>query len=1138
MKSAFFKTILREIRGSFGRWMAILGIVMLGVAVFAGLSICTDAMVQTADEQLSEQSFFDFQLVSTLGFSSDDIEAISAIDGLKDVEGSIHLDALYINDGNELALRTHSLTRRINTLRLEEGRLPQKADECVADSRLFTTEAIGTQLKLSTNNDSDTLDDFSTDSYTIVGLVSSPLYINTHKESTHIGNGQLNGFIYLLPEAFTMDYFTEIYISLTAGGSLYSDDYDQAVDAMQDAVSAACDGRADIRYEKIVNDAQQEIDEGWDDYYAGRQKIADAEQELADARKKLADGQQELKDNEQKVADAQQKIADAEQEIADGEQEIADGEREIADGERELADAQEELMQAQDELDEGRKELEEGKTQLDAAQAELDAGWAQYNAGLEEYESNKAQLEQNEQSIRTALAAIEEQKRLAETDEQRAALEAQEKELNEQLVQVQYGLDALESGKTQLDSSYQQLAAAQAELDAGWEDYYDGLAELENGQAEIDDGWEQVRQSKQELADAKQELEDGRAELEEAKIELADAKTELEKGQAELKQAQADLQQGWNEYYQAKKDADKEIAEAEIELADAYQKLLDAEQELSELKTPTTYTLTRNANRGYANFDSDAGIVRGIAKVFPLFFFLIAALVCTTTMTRMVDDQSTQIGVLKALGYQQKHIAFKYMAYSGSAALIGCIIGFFGGCWLFPEVIWMAYKIMYTLKDIVYVFDLKLALISLTGAMLCSVGATWLACRAEFSRVPAELVRPKAPKSGKRVFIEHIRPLWSRLSFLNKITVRNTLRYKKRMLMMILGVGGCTALLLTGLGINDSISDIGEYQYSEISLFDAEVTCMEQLDPEQIQDIRTMLGNDLLDLRMVHSDSYDVSFQQNSHSVQTIVSQQGELDGFIDLHDAQGGLIPAPQAGEIVVCRRIAELLGVEVGDTLSLRDNNLQQLKLTVSSICENYISLYAYVDSESFTQQLGSVPEKKLLLLNLADNADINAAAGQLLGRDDIAAVTLKQDMLQMVNDMMTRMNYIVALIVICAAALIMIVLFNLTNININERLREIATIKVLGFSAQETASYIFRENNVLTVIGALFGLLGGKALHGFVMAQISIDSIYFATRISTLSYIIAFVLTFCFSLLVQLLQRRRLQRINMTESLKSVE
>ncbi|MCX4379330.1 MAG: ABC transporter permease, partial [Lachnospiraceae bacterium] len=594
------------------------------------------------------------------------------------------------------------------------------------------------------------------------------------------------------------------------------------------------------------------------------------------------------------------------------------------------------------------------------------------------------------------------------------------------------------------------------------------------------------------------------------------------------------LADGWAKYNDSYAEFEEKIAEAEQEIA-------DAEADIANIEKPETYVLNRDTNIGYACFQNDSSIVEGLANVFPVFFFLVAALVCMTTMNRMVEEQRTQIGVLKALGYGEAAIMGKYLFYSGSAALAGCIAGYFLGIHLFPFVIWTAYGMMYQMGSIVYIFDGSTALLCLACALLCSMGTTWISCRHELKEVAADLMRPKAPRAGKRVFLEWLPFIWKRLKFLHKVSVRNIVRYKRRFFMMVIGISGCTALLVTGFGIRDSVVDIADQQFQEIQTYQFGITLKNGIkdanDPSltEFTEILDTYGGSFLP---VLETTMDLQTPENLKSIHLIIVENpAQVGEYIDLHTPDKTAISYPKAGEAVICEKLAKRYRIQIGDTIHLFEENGKEVQAVVSGICENYIYNYIYLNAETYQTALGTFLYKNVYA-NITKDADIHAIGAAIMKANNITAVSINADMLVRFSSMMSSMNYIVFVVIACAAALAFIVLYNLNNINITERIREIATIKVLGFYRNETAAYVFRENTALTAIGCAVGLLLGKLLHIYVMHKVDIDLMSFDVHVKAVSYLLSILLTFAFTWIVNRIMTGKLENINMAESLKSVD
>lgn len=979
MKSMMKKTTLREIKHSFGRWFAIFAIVALGVGFFTGLKVTKQAMLATENKYLKEQNMFDAYLISTLGFTKEDVVQIGKTEGVAKAAGGYELDVLCSSgEENEYVLKAHSLTEGINEPVLKNGRMPEKPNECVIDSGfMYGEEALGTKIYVSDNNLEDTKDMLKYREYEVVGIVDSPYYMNFERGTTSIGNGRVSGFFYLLEDTFEADYYTRILVKGDIDEKCYSDEYNDALDELKDALDESTEERVQLRFEDIKQEALEEI----------------------------ADGEKELED---KKAEAEKEFADAWQELEDARIELEDGEEQLNAGEEKIA------------------------------------------AGKKELAIQKSQLEAQEQTL----------------------LEAQAQcpyEFLPEYAQIQQGLAQVEAGKQQIASAERTLESNSSELESKRE-------ELQSGRKEYEDGLK--------------EYEDSRAEYEQ---EIDDAQAEID----------------------------------------------DAKQKVADLEEPDFYVIGRNTNIGYACFESDSDIVNGIANVFPIFFFLVAALVCMTTMNRMVEEQRTQIGVLKALGYGSGKIMSKYLFYSGSAASIGGIFGFFAGSVIFPTVIWTAYGMMYRMPEIVLVFNVEYAVISLVVALICSMGTTYFTCRYELAEKAASLIRPKAAKNGKRILLERIPFLWKRLKFLHKVSIRNLIRYKKRFFMMVIGISGCTALLTTGFGIRDSIINIASEQYEEIQIYDVGVTFKESCQGERRDTFLEKVEGYLENAVFAMETTVDMEVDNKVKSVSLLsMDEAQEIENCLSLHTVKGEKISYPETGEAVITNKLSKKYDLTIGSIITLRDEDMNTMQVTVSGICENFVYNYVFISNTTYEEQMKKEVEINTAYVNILADMDVHEAAAGISDTDNVTAVSVNEDIKERFSSMMSSLNYVIILIVISAGLLAFIVLYNLTNINITERIREIATIKVLGFYPGETASYVFRENIILTAVGAFIGLVLGRFLHAFVMAHIDIDMVSFDVQILPLSYLFSFLLTLVFAEIVDGVMYFKLEKINMAESLKSVE
>ena len=739
----------------------------------------------------------------------------------------------------------------------------------------------------------------------------------------------------------------------------------------------------------------------------------------------------------------------------------------------------------------------------------------------------------SDESLAVLLPQVEQAETQLTTAEQQLAASGAQLEAG----WAEYNANALkmQEGRTALYAAEKQLAAAKAQLEAGWAAYnaggdelYAGKHTLEKTRTELQDGWAVLADKKVELADAQKKIREAHQDLADARQELADARETI----AENKQKLLD---GEIEYEDAK-------AEAEQKLADAKQEIEDGQKKLDDLEVPEWYVWDRSHNVSWASFDGNVEKLRAITTVFPVFFFLVAALVVSTTMTRMIEEERLQIGTMKALGYRRGEILVKYMLYALTAAVAGTFVGLAAGFYAFPTIIWSAYSIMYYMPKIYTPWLLDKA-VTAGGALIgLSILVTVTAGRATLAESPAALMLPRAPKPGKRILLEYITPLWKRLPFSWKVTCRNLLRYKKRFWMTVIGVAGCTALLVTGFGIADSLDAIITNQYDRVYHYDL-TTALSHPEDTQAGEAHDYLFGSGFESSLITCTEKVNQTDPNGKQIECYLTVPKDMDrfaDFVDLHERVSGTATPMQQEGVVLTEKFASLMGVKTGDRVTLANADGVQAEFLVSGVCEHYVYNYAYLSASAYENGFGAAPEWNTVLTRLKENTQENRdeISTRLLAMDEVAGISFTVDQIDMVLNMLNSINAVVVLIVVCAAALAFVVLYNLSNINIAERVKEIATIKVLGFHDGEVSAYVNRETVVLTVIGSLAGLVLGIWLHRFIMLTVEVDAVMFGRDIAPRSFLFALLLTLLFGTIVNLFMGRKLRRISMVESMKAPE
>lgn len=1195
-KKALRKDFYMEIRKSMGRFLSIFFIVAIGCAFFAGIRSSEPDMRYSGDAYFDRKNLMDLQVISTMGLTDEDVEAIEKLDGIEKAEAGYSVDALCTEGDNQIVMHVMSLLPSMNQVQVENGRLPEKSDECVVDADFLSksTLKIGDRVTLSSGTDKPVTDSLKEDTFTIVGSVSSPCYIGFQRGSTTIGSGNISAFLCVPEESFCMEVYTEIYAQVKGAEKLtaFTDQYDQRIDSVMKEVEAIKEEREKARYDEIVTeaseklaDAEKEITDAEAELEQGK---AEAQEKLTAAREKLENAQKELEQAKKELASSQAKIASSKEELEQAQKELNESSGKIAAGEKELNEKsialatlkeQKDTLQGQlAALEQQKEELSGQKTTLEAQKRTLQEGQknlldtqavlqqqisrlkaekedlnaegirlseeketlqkeyeelkSQYEASgdteiLKQVEAKKAQLDEVNAKIAENSAKIEQNKTLLET------VESQMDPLEEKLVQMKNGLE-------QTETALEKISAGLSEIEAGQEQMQTGLTQMESY---ISSGEFQLQAARQ-LESGKNQILSGQRQIEDAKKRIADGEEQIQAGIKQIQDGETGLADGWIEYQDGERQANAEIADGEAQIADAKVQLADAKKEIEQIEKPTWYIYDRSHLPEYSGYGDNADRMKAIGEVFPLIFFLVAALISLTTMTRMVEEERTLIGTLKALGYSKKSIAAKYLGYAVLATLTGGIFGVMIGEKILPYIIITAYKIMYRhLPDVEIPYNLYYGVLACVAALLCTVAATIFSCMKELKEQAAELMRPPAPKQGKRVFLEYIPFLWKRLNFTWKSTVRNLMRYKKRFFMTIFGIGGCMGLMLVGFGLKDSISSIVPLQYEDIQLYDGNVILQSDVTMQEKQEVYEALEKNSQVVATAEDLLQKITIEHDGVSKEVYLNVPENVEKFSDFVVLQDRTTKEKYQltdKGAVLTEKMAKELGVSAGDTVTIKEENEKERTVKISQICENYMSHYLYMTPAVYKAAYGKEPEYNSIYYRTEGRTtkEAESVGEAALKLDGALSVSYTTELRQQVDDMLQSLDIVIVVLIISAGMLAFVVLYNLNNINITERKRELATLKVLGFYDKEVTEYVYRENILLTLIGSVFGMLLGKILHRFIIVTVEIDSVMFGRNINTISFVYAFLLTVVFSLFVNGVMYFKLKKINMVESLKSVE
>ncbi|MBU5405883.1 ABC transporter permease [Paraeggerthella hongkongensis] len=1159
MKSAFAKETVRSITHSLGRFLAIAAIVALGTGFYAGLRMTAPDMKLAADEFFDGTTLMDVRVLSTLGLTDADIAALRQVDGVESVMPAHETDVMVRVGDEQYATRVHSLPASasesdtsdgvharsddpdyLNRPILVEGSWPERAGECVLSANLVVNSGVRVGDTVTVVEGVQNVDEtLATRTYKVVGLVNAPYYATSSSMgSTTLGTGSIQQFMYVPESDFSADLpFTEAFVTVkgAADERASSKAYDARVAAVEDRIKEIAPEREQARVDGLKEEAQKQLDQKRAEY--GSQKT---------------EAQSQLDQAKQQLDDAAATIAQSEQQLSDGQVEYDRGAAQLAEQQEH---ARQQLSSAEQQIADGQAQVDEARPRIEAASAQLQDAWAQWQQGADALADARARWQQQsdaldagvhqaEQSIadlNARIAFLEEQLQTATDPVEIEKLQAEKAAAQTALASAQATLDALNAQKPALDQAREQLEAQQRQVDAAQSVLAGQQASFDQQKAQFDASVQQLDQARSELSAARVQAD---AQIAAAQRQLEAAAAQLKSGRSQLEQGKADYQSGLAEY-------ERQKTEVSDKLADAESQLNKAQKQIDDLAAPEWMVMDRDANYGVASFEADANRVDSIAQVFPFIFFLVAALVALTTMTRMVEEERALIGTFKALGYRRTRIAGKYLVYAAVASGAGSLVGIAVLSQVLPAVIMRAYGIIYFVPNLPFPLPIDpfFALLSAGMGVGVTLLATLAAAAATLRERPALLMLPRAPKAGKRILLERATPLWKRLSFTWKVTFRNLFRYKKRFIMTVIGIAGCTALLLTGLGLSDAINDIIDKQFRDLTKYNVTITLDDDASKESRQTVDTVLDDSRL------ASGHTAVNRQNllasgpgksdAHIELVVPQDPGSFRQFFDLR-TRVGHHPVELADDgLLLAEKLAGELGVSVGDTVTLTEQDAignatnTSYEATVTGVVENYVYNYAFMGPKLYERLTGEAPAFSTVLTIASTDSSARADLVETLqATDGVKTVASNDETIDAYHDMLSSVNMIVVVLVVAAAALAFIVLYNLTNINITERMREIATLKVLGFTPREMNAYIFRETFLLAAIGCAVGLVLGVWMEGFVVVTAEVDQVMFGRTIHALSFLWAFLLTMLFTLLVMLAMRGKLARIDMVESLKSNE
>lgn len=1116
MNRTLFKDTIRLIKKTFGRFFLLTCIVALGVSFFVGIKASSPIMAYNVDKYDDEYKLMDFTIYSSYGFDNKDIEEIKKLDYISYVEDSNFVDVLTTIDAQTLVFRVHGITDDINKFNLIEGRLPKNNKECVIEKSLyyFKDLKLGDIIKL--DRPKNDLDDYlSNDTFEVVGFVLSPYYINQDIGYSTLNNRNLNSYLYVNKSVFDMDYYTEL--SLTFKRNLsdnsFNKTYKDESKIIKDKLEKFSETQVLNRKDKVLDEANEKYNDGLKEYEDGLNTF---NTEIADAEKKIEDAKIEIKDGEKEIKDGYKELADKEIEV---EAELIKGARDIEDARNDLGVKHAQLVQSKAEFETLKAEYSGLISQIDGGISQVDAGLAQANANVDPLKQGITELEQGINQLKAKLGVL---------DPNDSNYQTMVDQINQQITDLTNQKNSLQAQLDQLLTTINSLTAKKNTLLSQKAEIQNGIAD---GQKKLDDAGGMIEKGFMELTNASVKLDESRIEAED---EFKKARQELKDAEKEIADAKVELADGIKELEEERVDGQQELDDAKADLD-------KAKQDIEDLQDGEWTILSREEHYSSKTYSETISQMEAIGNVFPVFFFLVASLVCLTTMTRMIDEQRGQIGIYRALGYSESKIYFKYIFYALLATIIGGFIGSIVGLLLFPKVIYVAWNMMYNLPEYKLLITWDLITIANISFIIVMVLTTFLACRKDIKEVPAQLLRPKIPSSGKNIVIDRIKFIWNNIGFSSKLTIRNIIRYKKRFFMTVLGVAGCSALIITGLGIRDSISTIINKQFDEIYKYDGSIKFEEDTSVSKGNEIFTIVINNQETKDALLVTTYDgKTFSNNIEEVikVTIVNDIERINEFYDLRKRSDHSPIKLNNEGVIINEKLSELLKVKVNDNIKLESENGLIKEVKVLGLSENYVANEIFISNDYYKKIFNASIANNTILIKANNSNDTKLFQEELLKINGVDSISFFNFIKESFDGMISGLNSIMVVIVLAAAALAFVVLSNLTNVNISERERELATFKVLGFTQKEINMFIYKENLILTFFGAIFGVPLGELLHRYIVSLVEMDNVMFGRNVNMTSIIFAIVLTLIFSLLVNIVMARKLKNIKMVESLKSVE
>ena len=1131
---AYNKSIKREILSSKARFASILAIIFLGVAFYSGIKSSGPDIKASVNEFYKSNNLMDSKIVSSLGLTEEDLKLLENNDKILDYYGSHSVDANLTNINSVVRFIEYNPKEDMNLLEVVEGRLPENSGEIALDEKALEIDKnlkIGDKYTIEC--DKDTIKSFKKETYKIVGFVKSPMYIDKESRgTTSVGKGSVDYFAVLNHKDISMDVYTEIYITFKNLQNIdtYGDEYKEKMEENITYLENLYSKRQVERVEEIKSDAQKELDKAYKEVEDGERELLKGEEELKDGKEELKKGKAEYEDSlvkfNQGIKDGEGKLVSGEKQLKEAQKEIDDKLKEINLGQNQLQDAKYQLDKAKESFlsqninpEKDTSKYEEQIKNLSTLQNTYDLLYKDINNTVNNTKEGDEIPSEKIQYWKSIIS----NKNLGLTDLQPLVNQLEQNPSNKTLAQsISKNIEVASNTVYENKSNLQILVSGIKEYQSGKVEYEKQLKTLNNGKKQLEKAQAKIDKSKKELEQGKIELEKSKKE---GQAKLDDAKKEIELAEEEIV------------------DGEKEIEKNKKKLQDAKEEIDDEQEKLNKMEEAKYYFFDRTDNFGYSGVGDAINSLDKIASVFPVFFFLVAIMICLTTMTRMVEENRTEIGTLKALGYSNLEISKKFVVYASLASISGSILGILVGSTSLPIIINFAYSSAYNLPKLIVKFYPSFTIQSIVLSILCTVGASLFVLNVDLRSNPSEMMRPKAPKVGKKILLERITFLWRRLNFNQKVTLRNIFRYKQRMIMTVLGIAGCMAMLVTGFNLQASNKATLNNQFKKLWNYEAMVVFDEDASKKDDEDYNEVLKSIKEYNSNINMRQESVTFNKENMNKQTamlyVPENTEDFGKFVLLNNRKSEEVYKISNDGVIITEKLANLLGASEGSTITMRDGDNNIYNIKVDHIVENYFSHFIYM-SPSYYEKITKkkvVYNAQLLKLNSNDKNEEEIST-KLINCDKVINVTLTSKTLNTSEESTASLNIIMIVLILASGCLAFVVLYNLNNINVSERIRELSTIKVLGFYDNEVTMYIVRENVILTLLGIFVGSFMGKILYTFIIKTAELDTMMMMPNIYMTSYMYSALITILFSLIVMIMMHLKLKKVNMIDALKSNE